>query len=59
MQERLKTLANQWSKSAETLRSEVKRGIALRQSAEEKLARAEALDTCADQMRRLITPYVE
>lgn len=42
------TLVAEWRRLAATLRSEVERGVAIRQSAESKLARAEVLESCAE-----------
>lgn len=50
-------LAEAKRRSADTLRSEVARGIALRQSAEEKTARAEAHALVAEQIESLIAVH--
>jgi hypothetical protein len=52
--ERLAALPKQWRSSAHTLRSEVERGIFLRQTQQEKLARAEVLESHADVVERLL-----
>jgi len=50
--DRLQKLAASWRSMATALRGEVARGIALRQSAESKLARADVLESCADSLAR-------
>ena len=49
--------AEDWRKSARDLRSEVERGIAIRQTPESKISRATVLEACADrtdQIRALV-----
>ncbi len=50
----LNKLALWWRLSARELRSEVERGVALRQSPESKLARADVLESCAAGVERLL-----
>ena len=46
------SMAAQWRDSAQALEREVARGVAIRQSSESKLSRAEVLRSCADQLTR-------
>lgn len=52
--EALDKMASAWESSAGCLRGEVARGIAIRQSPRDKELRAELLEHCAEQVRRLI-----
>lgn len=46
--------AREWRAAATSLRSEVEHGVTVRQSAEAKLARAEVLESHADQITSLL-----
>jgi hypothetical protein len=52
----LEKLADAWESRSSCLKGEVARGIAIRQSEESKLSRAEVLDSCSEQIRRLLPP---
>ena len=54
MKEHLEALIVSWRDSAAGLRSEVERGVCVRQSEESKLSRIQVLETCASQLERVL-----
>jgi hypothetical protein len=50
----VRELPTTWRRSAKALLGEVARGVAIRQSAESKESRAQVLQSCADQLERVL-----